>query len=342
MKISTNLRLFLTTATIIVAVPGLSIAQEKRIAIDGSSTVYPIITAAAQAYEEHTEGAVEIDVAFSGTTGGFRKFLQGEIDIQDASRPILSAEIAEAKANGIEFIEIPIAYDALTIAVNVENDWMDSIKTSELKMLWEPSAEGTVTRWTQIRPEWPDEEIKLYGAGTDSGTYDYFAEVITGGKTLRKDYTGSEDDNELVAGIERSKYALGFIPFAYYSAEQEKLKAVPIENDYDAIAGESRRSRPVPPSNKAVKEGYYIPLGRPLFIYVNTASLEEKPFVINFLQYFLKDASRFVYDVNYLPLSAISYNQGIEHLTERNTGTRFGGQPTTGIPFYNLLTIDPE
>jgi phosphate transport system substrate-binding protein len=322
---------------------GHLLAQEKTILIDGSSTVYPIMKLAAETYAKETGAAVKLDVSFSGTTGGFRKFVEGATDIQDASRPILGKEIAEAKARGVEYIEIPIAYDALTIAVHPANDWADAIKTSELKKMWEAAAEGKVTRWNQIRPEWPDAPIALYGAGADSGTHDYFAEVIAGpGGALRRDFTGSEDDNELVAGIEANPHALGFIPYAYFSAAADRLKALAIQWDYDAQMSRPVESTPVMPSNKAVYNGYYVPLGRPLFLYVNARSLAEKPWLGEFLDFFLDRASAFIRKVNYLPLSEIAYRQALRQLDAKTTGTRFGGSPVAGVAVHDILTVEPE
>lgn len=313
-------------------------AQTGSVTIDGSSTVYPIMKLAGEAFEEKMEGTTKVNVDFSGTTGGFRKFVKGTIDIADASRPILKAEIQEAKANGIDYIEIPIAYDALTIAVHPENTWVESIKVSELKRLWEAEAEGKIMKWNQIRPEWPDAEIKLYGAGADSGTFDYFSEVIVGKISgLRRDYTASEDDTELVRGIKGEKHALGFIPFAYYSDAEESLKALAIEWDYDAISGRAVKSAPILPSNKAVHQGYYIPLARPLFLYVNVKSLERSP-VMEFLDFFLDDAGTYVRKVNYLPLSEIAYRTAAADVDKRRTGTRFGGQQVVGIAIHDLLT----
>ncbi len=317
--------------------------QDSAVRIDGSSTVYPILKQAAEAFEKETGGAVKVDVQFSGTTAGFRKFLAGETAIQDASRPILTAEIEAAKAAGIEYVEIPIAYDALTIAVHPENDWANSIKTSELKTLWEAAAEAKILRWNQLRPEWPDAEIALFGAGTDSGTYDYFSEVILGPDgTMRTDFTASEDDNELVAGIEANPHALGFIPFAYFSEEGGRLKALAVEWDFDAQKNRPVQAKPVMPSNKAVFNGYYAPLGRPLFIYVNAKSYAEDPEVRDFVTFFLKDAARFARRVNYLPLSEIAYRNAQRQLEEINTGTRFGGEPTVGFTVHDIFTIDPE
>ncbi len=313
-------------------------AQGPVVTVDGSSTVYPITKLAGEAFEQETKGAVKVNVAFSGTTGGFRKFVKGEIDIADASRPILKTEIEEARANGIEYIEIPIAYDALTIAVHPENTWAESIKVSELKKLWEAGAEGKITKWSQIRPEWPDAEIRLYGAGGDSGTFDYFSEVVVGKMdALRRDYTGSEDDTVLVRGIEGDKFALGFIPYAYFFGADNKLKALAIEWDYDAMSGRQVKSAPVLPSNKAVTQGYYIPFARPLFLYVNVKSL-EKPYVKDFLNFFLKEAGTYINRVNYLPLSQIAYKTATTDIDEKKVGTRFDGEPVVGIAMHDLFT----
>jgi phosphate transport system substrate-binding protein len=313
------------------------LAQAGAVTIDGSSTVYPIIKLAGEAFEQGNKSDVKVSVAFSGTTGGFRKFVKGEIDVAGASRPILKAEIDEAKTNDIQYIEIPIAYDALTIAVHPENTWAESIKVSELKKLWEAEAEGKVTKWNQIRPEWPDAEIKLYGADADSGTFDYFSEVVTGKmRALRRDYTASEDDTDLVRGIEGDKYALGFIPYAYFSDADNRLKALAIEWDYDAISGREVKSAPVLPSNKAVNQGYYIPFARPLFLYINAKSL-EKPQVRDFLNFFLKDAGTYINKVNYLPLSEIAYKTAITDIDAKKVGTRFGGEPVVGIAMHDLF-----
>jgi phosphate transport system substrate-binding protein len=296
------------------------LAQTEVVTIDGSSTVYPITKLAAQAFEEETHGKVQVNVAFSGTTGGFRKFVEAGVDIADASRPILKAEIEAARANGVEYIEIPIAYDALTIAVHPENSWAESIKVSELKKLWEVASEGKVTKWNQVRPEWPDAEIKLYGAGRDSGTFDYFSEVVIGKKDgLRRDYIGSEDDTALVRGIQGDKFALGFIPYAYFSDAEGKLKALAIEWDYDALSGRNIKSAPVFPSNRAVTQGQYIPFARPLFLYISVNSL-EKPYVRDFLNFFLKNAGTYISRVGYLPLSEIAYRTAIADIEKKENG----------------------
>src|SRR5688572_9062561 len=196
--------------------------QEAMIKIDGSSTVYPMTEAVAEEYRKEKKGKIKVTVGISGTGGGFKKFVRGETDIQDASRPILKEEMEQARKNGIEYIELPVIFDALTIAVNPKNDWVDHLTVDELKKIWEPGAQGKVTKWNQIRPTWPDQPLALFGAGSDSGTFDYFTEAICGkAKASRGDYTGSEDDNVLVQGIEGNKYALGYIPFAYYAPHKD-------------------------------------------------------------------------------------------------------------------------
>ena len=313
-------------------------AEAPAVTIDGSSTVYPITKLAGEAFEQETKGAVKVNVAFSGTTAGLRKFVKGEIDIADASRPILKSEIEKAKAKGIEYMEIPIAIDALTIAVHPENSWAESIKVSELKKLWEAEAEGRITKWNQIRPEWPDAEIKLFGAGGESGTFDYFSEIVVGKPDgLRRDYTGSEDDTVLVRGIQDDKFALGFIPYAYLFDADNKVKALAIEWDYDAINGRQVKSAPVPPSNKSVNQGYYIPFSRPLFLYINARSLEKSQ-VRDFLNFFLQNAGTYINKVNYLPLSEIAYKTAITDIDARKVGTRFDGEPVVGIAMHDVFT----
>lgn len=316
--------------------------QERVIKIDGSSTVYPVSAGIAEEFQKQKGDPVKVDVQFSGTTGGFRKFLDNETDIQDASRPINKEEIAQAKAKGIEYIELPICFDALTIAVNPKNDWVESIKVSELKKLWEPEAQGKITKWNQIRPEWPDAEIKLYGAGGDSGTYDYFTEVIVGKtRSSRSDYNASEDDNELVKGIESDRYALGFIPYAYYYAQEDYLKALAVEWDVDPHAGREINAKSVMPSPSAVLRGHYSPLGRPLFIYVNKKSL-ERPEVREFVEFYIKACADVVKKLHYLSLSDIAYRQDLRRLNEGVVGTAFAGEPPIAVSIQDILTRKPQ
>src|SRR5687767_12641721 len=204
-------------------------AQTKLVKIDGSSTVYPATEAVAEEFQKAKKGAVNVTVGISGTVGGFKKFCRGEIDISDASRPILKEEMELCKQNGIEYVELPICFDALTVAVNPKNDWVTSITVADLKKMWEPEAQGKITHWNQVRPEWPNEKLLLFGAGADSGTFDYFTEAITGkAKASRGDFTASEDDNVLVQGVSRDVNALGFFGYAYFDENKDKLKAVPI------------------------------------------------------------------------------------------------------------------
>ncbi|MCS6815409.1 MAG: PstS family phosphate ABC transporter substrate-binding protein, partial [Cyanobacteria bacterium] len=217
-------------ALVAAFVPSLASAQTATVKVDGSSTVFPITEAVAEEFQKQP-GAPKVTVGISGTGGGFRKFCAGETDVSNASRPILQREIDTCKANGISYIELPVAYDALTVVINPENNWATSMTVAELKKIWEPAAQGTITKWSQVRPGWPDAPLVLYGAGADSGTFDYFTEAIVGrSKSSRTDYTGSEDDNVLVQGVSRDKNALGYFGLAYYEANKGRLKGVAIDN----------------------------------------------------------------------------------------------------------------
>jgi phosphate transport system substrate-binding protein len=328
----------------IAIIPHLASAQSKYILIDGSSTVYPVAKIAAEDFRKRWDNQVQMEVSFSGTSGGFRKFVVGEIDVAGASRPISRAEIKAAKDYKIQFIEIPIAYDALTIAVHPDNTWADQITISDLKKMWEKTAEGKVTKWSQIRPDWPDREIKLYGAGMDSGTYDYFKDVVVGPKgELRSDYTGSEDDDQLIQGIESDAGALGFIPYAYFSKEGGKLKALAVQMDFNAMTGEPvSGALATLPSEDAVHRGIYMPFGRPLFLYVNLKSLEFKPHLKDFLQFFLIHADSYVDGVHYLSLPKIAYARSIADLESKRTGTRFSGVPEIGLSVVDLINRQPR
>jgi phosphate transport system substrate-binding protein len=314
-----------------------AVAQNKIIQIDGSSTVYPMTEAVAEEFQKKNQGAIKVTVGISGTGGGFKKFVRGEIDIQDASRPILKEEMAAAKQNGIEYLEIPVVFDALTIAVNPQNTWVDHLTIDELKKMWEPSAQGKITHWNQIRAEWPAEKIVLFGAGSDSGTFDYFTEAVVGkAKSSRGDYTGSEDDNVLVKGIEGNKGALGYIPFAYYAPHKDKMKAVPI------VWEKNRVKEPVAPSLENVLKGNYNPLSRPLFIYVSKKSVETKPEVRAFVEFYLENAEVLAKQVKYLPLPEKAYEQGLDRLKKMQTGTGFGGVPEVGLPVEEIMKREPK
>jgi len=311
---------------------GSQIWADTIVKIDGSSTVYPITEAVAEDFQRAT--GTKVTVGISGTGGGFKKFARGETDVQDASRPIQAEEVKAAKESGVEYLELPIAYDALTVVVNSKNDWMETIQVSELKKIWEPEAQGKITKWNQIRPEWPDKEIKLYGAGSDSGTFDYFTEAINGkSKASRGDYTASEDDNVLVQGVEGDKHALGYMGFAYYEAHQKRLKALWIEWD-------AKGKSPVKPSEGTVLAGTYNPLSRPLFIYVNVKSL-EKPEVKKFVEFYLANVARLAKEVKYIPLPDSAYTAVRERLAKLQKGTAFVGHAEMAIPIAEILKRTP-
>ena len=306
------------------------------IKIDGSSTVFPITEAVAEEFQREKRGTVNVTVGISGTGGGFKKFVRGEIDIADASRPILTEEMAQAKANGIEYIELPIAFDALTVVVNPQNTWANSMTVAELKKVWEPDAQGKITHWNQIRPEWPNEKIALFGAGADSGTFDYFTEAIVGKpKASRGDYTASEDDNVLVQGVEGNKFALGYIPYAYFAPHSTRMKAVGIEWEKNKVQG------PIMPSPENVLSGTYNPLSRPLFIYVSRKSM-DKPAVKEFIDFYLKNVPTLAREVKYLPLPDTAYQLASERLRTLQTGTGFGGIPEVGLPVEEIMKRAPK
>lgn len=304
-------------------------AVDKVIKIDGSSTVYPITEAVAEEFQKLKKGAVNVTVGISGTGGGFKKFCRGETDISDASRPILKKEIEVCKEHGIEFIELPVAYDGLAVMVNPRNNWVKSLTVEDLKKMWEPAAQGKITRWNQIRPEWPDAPLKLYGPGVDSGTFDYFTEAIVGkSKSSRGDFTSSEDDNVLVQGIAGDKNALGYFGLAYYEENRDKLKLVAIVNP--------TTKKEVYPSLRTVMDGNYQPLSRPIFIYVNKKSA-EKPEVKEFVDFYLKNASKLVKQVKYIPLPDKAYKLAQERFAKKKTGTLFGGSAEVGVKIEELL-----
>ena len=266
-------------------------ALSGSIQIDGSSTVYPVTEAVAE--EFRTEAPeVKVTVGVSGSGGGFKKFTRGDIDLANASRQISEEEKNMAQENGISFVELPVAYDGLTVVVHPENDWVSDITLEELKKIWEPGAQGKVTRWNQVRPEWPDQEIHLYGPGVESGTYDYFTEAVVGESgASRGDYTASEDDNVLVQGVSGDKNALGFFGYAYYDENKDKLKAVPVD-DQDESNGQGA----ILPSLETVKDGSYAPLSRPLYIYVNSRAA-NRPEVVEFVNFYLDNAAELSQEV---------------------------------------------
>lgn len=264
------------------------------VSLDGSSTVYPISEAIAEEFLSIAP-RVRVTVGVSGTGGGFKKFLSGEIDINDASRTIKESEEAEAEASGIDFLEIPVAFDGLSVVVNPNNTWVDSLTVDELQMIWQPGS--MVDSWDDIRADWPARPIRLYGPGTDSGTFDYFTEVINGESgASRPDYTASEDDNVLVQGISGDENALGFFGYAYYIENKESLKIVPVDGG----------SGPVVPTAQTINEGTYSPLSRPVFIYLNAESL-SRPEVRSFVDFYIDNAGAIASEVGYIALPTEMY-----------------------------------
>jgi len=296
------------------------------IQIDGSSTVYPITEAIAEEFQiENTN--VKVTAGESGTGGGMKKFARKEIDVADASRPISAKEDSMCKAAGLEYYEIPVAYDGLAVVVNPQNTWLTSMTVAELKMLWSPDAQGKIMKWNQIRKEWPNEEIHLYGAGTASGTFDYFTEAIIGtAKSCRGDYTGSEDDNVLVQGISTDKLALGFFGIHYYNENKDKLKIIAIDDENDANGKGA-----IVPSLETVKNSTYQPLSRPLFIYVSKESA-ARPEVDSFVKYYLDNAAELVPETGYITLDVALYAQIKKRYEAKTTGSIFlSGASTVGI-----------
>ncbi|MBL8318720.1 MAG: PstS family phosphate ABC transporter substrate-binding protein [Burkholderiaceae bacterium] len=308
--------------------------QAQVVKIDGSSTVYPVTEGVAEDFQKLKKGAVKVTVGISGTGGGFKKFCRGETDISNASRPILEKEMADCRAAGIEYFELPVAFDALTVVMNPKNTFLKQITVEELKKIWEPSAQGKITRWNQVNAAWPDAPIKLFGAGSDSGTFDYFTEAVTGkAKSSRGDYTASEDDNVLVQGVSQDVNAIGYFGYAYYAENQAKLKSVPVVEKAGKPA--------VAPSEKTVLDGSYQPLSRPIFIYVNTKSL-AKPEVKEFVDFYMKEGARLAKEVKYVPLPAKAYQMNQEHLAKGKKGTVFGGVAEVGVTIEALLAREAK
>jgi phosphate transport system substrate-binding protein len=300
------------------------------IRVDGSSTVLPISEAVAEEFAK-AHPKVQPTVGKSGTGGGFKKFANGEVDITGASRPIREEEDALCKKNGIEYIEIPVAYDAMAVVVNPQNTWCDSLTVAELKKIWEPAAQGKITNWSQVRPGFPNERLVLFGAGTDSGTFDYFTAAIVGKeKASRGDYTPSEDDDVLVQGVSRTKGGLGYFGLAYYENNQDKLKLVAIDNG----------SGPVKPSRETVLNGTYQPLARPLFIYVSVKAL-ERPEVAEFVRFYIQNAGKLAEEVGYIGLPEKVYALVQERVERRITGSAFGAHGSqVGVKLEDLYKIE--
>ena len=286
------------------------------ISVDGSSTVFPITEAMAEEFGNATNGNVRITVGVSGTGGGFKKFCAGETHISDASRPIKQSEIDLCAEAGIEYVEIPVAIDGLSVMVNPANDFVECMTVDELHTMWAPEAEGQVTRWSQVRAGWPDEEVHLYAAGVDSGTFDYLTETVNGeSQASRGDFLPSEDDNVLVTGIAGDRNALGYFGYAYYAENADRLNLVAIDGGEGCIT----------PTDETINNGSYSPLSRPLFIYVAAEALDQ-PHVKAFVEFYLDEANRsFISETGYIPFPDTIYSLAMDKFHSGVTGPAFGG-----------------
>ncbi len=323
-----TLTLAVTVAATLTSCVQPQTQQPQAIRIDGSSTVYPITQKIVEEFNATQQAPVEVTVDFSGTGGGFQKFCAGETDINNASRPIQQAEMDACKQAGVAYIELPVAFDALTVVVHPQNTWAQDITLAELKKIWEPSAQRTITRWNQVRPNWPDQPLSLYGPGADSGTFDYFTEAVIGeAQASRKDYNASEDDEVIEKGVSTDPNALGYFGFAYYEANQQEVKALAID------AGKG----PVMPSREAVEKAQYQPLTRPLFIYINLASAQNNPVMRDFVDFYTEKAPQVVAQVGYVPLPPDGYQLINTHFHRGKVGTVFDGKSEFNITIGELL-----
>jgi phosphate transport system substrate-binding protein len=309
-----------------------SVAHADTVKIDGSSTVFPITEGIAEDFQKANKG-LKVTVGVSGTGGGFKKFCRGEIDISNASRPITQKEIDACKEQGITYYELPVAFDALTVVISPRNTFIKQLTPAELKTLWSAESQGKVTRWNQVNPSFPDQPISLFGPGADSGTFDYFTEAINGkSKSSRGDFTASEDDNVLVQGVSNNALGLAYFGYAYFAENASRLKAVPIVNS---------DGKTVSPSETSVMDGSYNPLSRPIFIYVNAASL-NKPEVKQFVEYFMKHAAEISKEVKYVPLPNKVYAANLQHIQKGRVGTIFGGKNKVGLTVEQLVTMEAK
>lgn len=302
--------------------------------IDGSSTVYPVTEAVAEEFQARRRGRVRVTVGVSGTGGGFKKFCRGETQISNASRPILEQEIQACAAAGVRYIELPVAFDALTVVVNPQNTWIDSISIEELATMWRPEAQGTVSKWSDVNPSWPGHPLRLFGPGADSGTFDYFTEATVGkAKSSRGDFTASEDDNVLVTGIANDANALGFFGLAYYSENRDRLRALAIRNGSGPA---------VAPSLQSVADGSYTPLSRPIFIYANADAVNRRPELREFVEFYLTHAQDLIREVGYVPLPDEAYQLALARLSRGDTGSVFEGHSEVGVRVEELLQRTPK
>ena len=321
------LALGLSTAFLAVSTP-LASQENPSIKIDGSSTVYPITKEIAERFQVGRKEPVAIDVEFSGTGGGFDKFCRGETDISNASRPIQLAEMEACNQAEVRYIELPVAFDALTVVVNPQNNWLDSITLKELEKIWSPAAEQKITRWNQIKSSFPNQPLNLYAPGTDSGTFDYFTEAVIGeAGASRTDYTASEDDDILVKGVSQDPNALAYFGLAYYEQHADEMKAVAIDSGNGAIL----------PSRDTVEQAQYQPLARPLFIYINAVSAQNNPALRQFIDFYLEQAPETVNEVGYVPLPEEAYHIDKVTFHRGEVGTVFEGQSQFDLTIPELL-----
>ena len=307
------------------------IALAQSVKVDGSSTVFPVTEAVAEEFQKANKN-LKVTVGISGTGGGFKKFCRGETDVQNASRPILAGEMKDCAAAGVRYVELPVAFDALTVVVHKDSP-LKEISIEDLKKMWEPAAQGKVMRWKDANPAFPDQPLQLFGAGADSGTFDYFTEAVTGkSKSSRGDFTASEDDNVIVQGVSRSKNSMGFFGFAYYEENKGKLKGLPIS---------WKGGKSVEPSAANVLNGSYQPLSRPIFIYVNAKSL-AKPEIKAFADFYMKNAPKLVSEVKYVPLPSKAYEYNLAALQKVRTGTKMGGENKVGLTVEQLMTLEAK
>lgn len=324
------MKLFKLAAAAVAALAmssGAALAQQPfTIQIDGSSTVFPLSEAVAEGFQQQTSGRVRVTVGESGTGGGFRKFCRGETHVSNASRPISGSEMAACRAAGIQYVEVPVAFDALTVVVHPSNP-LRSITVAQLRRIWEPDAQGRVTNWRQVDPSFPDMALSLYGPGTASGTFDYFTEAVNGrSRASRSDYTPSEDDNVIVQGVANSPGGMGYFGLAYYEENRSRLRALAIDGG----------NGPVEPSIANAENGSYAPLSRPMFMYINAAAL-RRPQVQQFAQYFVNNAARYSAQVGYVPLPANAYQTYLQRVQRRTQGTAFGGRQAIGVTIAEVI-----
>ena len=323
-----NTKLTVAVASLAISFAATHALGAGTVEVDGSSTVYPITEAVAEEFQK-VGGGTRVTVGISGTGGGFKRFCRGETDISDASRPILKEEMILCAQNGVKYIELPVAMDALTLVVGKASTWVDYLTIAELKKMWEPAAQGKVTNWNQIRAGFPDAKLSLAGPGADSGTFDYFTEATVGkAKSSRGDYQASEDDNVIVQFVSRNKGALGYFGLAYFEENKDKLKAVAVKAT-DASAA-------VLPSVATVNDGTYQPLARPLFIYVSAKAVKRTE-VKQFVDFYLDQGAALSKEVGYIDLPADEYTQAKQNFAAGKLGTGFGGVPEVGVRIGDLL-----